>query len=166
MTFTFQLDKNEYKKDYIRYFLYKKRLHIFTALAIILVLTILYLWSWFFDGIALFNKHQTLIAMTSIVFVLVIFTDLLSYSRAIIKSAGELPLSPQKISFKESIIKIELDGESLELFYSDFKEMKFISDTLFLVLKDKFEWPIRINNKEIGENGTSKILKLMNQKLV
>jgi hypothetical protein len=101
------------------------------------------------------------VILTSMVIVLI--WELSSSYYKINKSAKELPVDPQTLSFRPQRIELAHFGEPIIIFTRDIKGYLVLKKTVFLVSTNKKSWPIRINPNEVSESGMSFIMTELNK---
>lgn len=149
-------NKELYRKDFIRYVLYQRKVYLIVSLicvclgiAVFIIDNINYET---FNGLDRLKPYIYILAGSSF---LSAVWDLGSLILNIWKSSNQLPTDTQTLIFKPQRIELSHFGSPFVIFINDLRGYKIIHETIFLVSKNKKTWPIRINPKEVSPGGMS-----------
>lgn len=159
MTFRISYKKDNYKSDYKNYLLYNKKRDIFILGSCISITFFLFLLK-----LIIPNNEVVLSLLTGMVIFSIIMFAFEAYQILMIldhinKSSQKLYEGFETITFKSTSIDISHRTKVFPIFLSQVKECIILKDTLFVIFKNKKEWPIRINKSEMEIVGFNEILK-------
>jgi hypothetical protein len=154
-----------YKKDFMTYYIFKKKMAVI-EIFIIIILAFL-IWAMIHFSVIERNWSYLPIILISIGFLLFVF-ELYNYLKVrndIIKKSEQLPDKTEKIIFYGNRIEFTFFEQTGSIFFSQLKKINKINGTLFLITKNKNDWPFRLNPIEIQELNLNEIKQLLEAKI-
>lgn len=154
-----------YQKDFLTYYIFKKKI----AVIEILILTLFALLTWTMVLLSIIDKHwlDLPIILISIGFLLFIY-ELYKYLKVrkdIIEKSEQLHDKTEKITFYGNRIEFTFFKQTESVFFSQLKKIKKINGTLFLITKNKNDWPFRLNPIEIQGLNINETKQLIEEKI-
>ena len=154
-----------YKKDFLRYYLYKKKVAILeilglslSAFIIAFLCSVSFIKGHWIDLTYIFVVIALLIAIIEAWNFKKVFDDIRSRSK-------QLPRKKEIIKVYNNRIQFDYDKNFISIFFSQIKKAKRLNDTLFLIPKEKNEWPFKLNPKEISSTFIDDLEKMTNEKI-
>ena len=164
-TYIIQYSKENYKKDYSKYFLYSRRKYWYQIIGLLILFTLIYFLSLseLFD----FNLESVLYPLGGLIIGFLLFEALsiILGMKSINKTAKRFLGGSENLIIESTSLKLTFNKiKSESIFYSQIKECLILKGTLFIIFKNKKEWPARINKSEISERGYLSLIEKLKSK--
>ena len=154
-----------YRKDFLNYYIFKKRI----AVIEIIVLMTLALLIWTLIALSIIEEKWSDLPIILICIGILLFAyefyKYLKVRKDIDNKSKQLPNKTEKVVFYENRLEFTFFNQTESIFFSQLKKTRHLNKTLFLVPKNKNEWPFRLNSQEIQELDLVEIKQLLEDKI-
>src|SRR5690554_5970365 len=154
-----------YKKDFLRFYFYRKRFAIYEVIGLLLGVLIIF---GLVEASIIATDMIDIAYIFGVVLLLLTLVEIWNFSKVkkdILTKSNLLPTKEEEIKVYKNRIQFNYEKTFISIFFSQIKKMKRLNGILYIIPKDKNEWPFKLNPEEVNSILIDDIERIIKEKI-